>query len=226
MTVSVLITSEFALSPPLEAQWLTGLPPARSTQISAWPDVQARHRSLIGSRLLAHGLHRRGFSGDVLATLRYPPQSRPTLALPVDFSLSHCEGRIVCALSTQGAVGIDVEALGGLIADDFRLYLSATERLWASRSSRRFYSVWTRKEAVAKAASERGLRDVARVDTTRGDQLATFDGRVWHTANVPVGRHHVAHLALAEAPCELNFHRLARAVLERDTWAVQADAAH
>ena len=217
MTVSVLITSEFVLSPTLEAQWLAGLPLARRKQISAWPDVQARHRSLIGSRLLAHGLRRLGFPGPVLATLRYPLQSRPSLALPVDFSLSHCEGRIVCALSTQGAVGIDVEALGGLIAEDFQLYLSAAERAWAGRSSRRFYSVWTRKEAVAKAASERGLRDVARVDTTQGDQLAAFDGRLWHTPAVPVGRRHVSHLALTQASRELSFHRVANSVLERDT---------
>ncbi len=220
MTVSVLITSEFVLSPRLEAQWLVALPLARRTQISAWPDAQARHRSLIGSRLLAFGLHRLGFSGQSLATLRYPPQSRPTLSLPVDFSLSHCEGHIVCALSTQGAVGIDVEALGGLIATDFQLYLSAAERAWAGRSSRRFYSVWTRKEAVAKAASERGLREVARVDTTPGEQVAFFEGCLWHTAKVPVGRRHVAYLAVAVMPHKLNFHRIARAALERDTPAV------
>ncbi len=217
MTVSVLITSEFALSPTLEAQWLAGLPLARRTQISAWPDVQARHRSLIGSRLLAQGLRRLGFPEPVLATLRYPPQSRPSLALPVDFSLSHCEGRIVCTLSTQGAVGIDVEALGGMIAEDFQLYLSAAERAWAGRSSRRFYSVWTRKEAVAKAASEQGLRDVARVDTTPTGQRAAFDGRLWHLTAVPVGRRHVGHLASASHPSELSFHRIARAVLERDS---------
>jgi len=224
MTVSVLITSAFELPPALEAQWMAGLPPARRTQISAWSDAQARHRSLIGSRLLAHGLQRLGVTGNVLATLRYPPRSRPTLALPINFSVSHCEGRIVCALSTQGAVGVDVEALGGVIAEDFQLYLSAAERAWAGRSSRRFYSVWTRKEAVAKAASERGLRDVARVDTTPGDQLASFDGRLWHTPTVPVGRRHVAHLALAEVRRELNFIRMTRSVLERDTAVTGPDS--
>ena len=216
MTVSVLITSEFVLSPRLEAQWLACLPLARRTQIRGWPDAQARHRSLIGSRLLALGLQRIGFAGDVLASLCYPSQSRPTLALPVDFSLSHGEGRIVCALSTQGAVGIDVEALGGLVAGDFQLYLSAAERAWAGRSSRRFYSVWTRKEAVAKAASERGLRDVARVDAALGGPIASFEGRRWHTVNVPVGRRHVAHLAMLAVPNELKLHRIAKAVLERD----------
>lgn len=217
MTVSVLITSEFALSPALEAQWLASLPLPRRVQIDAWPDPQARHRSLVGSRLLDHGLRQLGYGDDALTTLRYATNSRPTLALPVSFSLSHCEGRIVCALSTQGPVGIDVEALGGLTAGDFRLYLSAAERAWAGRSTRRFYSVWTRKEAVAKAASQRGLRDVARVDTTHGENLAAFAGKLWHTASVPVGRRHVACLALAEVPRQLSFHRVAKSALERET---------
>ena len=218
MTVLVLIASEFGVPPPLEAVWLAELPDARREQVSRWQDAQARHRSLIGSRLLAHGLRRLGATGAVLAPLRYPPRSRPVLeGSPIDFSLSHCDGRIVCALSTQGRVGIDVEALDGQSAGDFRLYLSAAERAWAGRSARRFYAVWTRKEAVVKAASERGLQDVARVDTTPAGDLATFDGRLWQTKRLPVGRHHVAHLAAAQLPRELRVHRLSRAVLERDT---------
>lgn len=217
MTVSVLIVPEFAVPAALEVQWLQSLPPARRTQIGTWSDAQARHRSLIGSRLLDHGLRRLGYGGDVLATLRYPPKSRPRLALPVDFSVSHGGGRVVCAISTQGAVGIDVEAVGPVIAQDFHLYLTAAERAWAGRSSRRFYSVWTRKEAVIKAASEGGLRELARVDTTPGEQMAAYDGRLWHTLAVPVGRRHVSHLALAELPRALTFYRMARSALERST---------
>lgn len=217
MTVMVSISAEFVLPPELEARWLAQLPPERRAQISRWTDPQARHRSLIGSRLLAHGLRRLGFAGDVLATLRYPAQSRPELALPVDFSVSHCAGRIVCALSCEGAVGMDVEALGDLHAADFRLYLSPAERAWAGRSTRRFYEVWTRKEAVVKAASARGLRDLAQVDTAVGECLATFQGQRWHTCRVPVGRRHVAHVATPQLPRNLVVHRLGRSVLERDT---------
>lgn len=217
MPVSVLITSEFVLSPVLEAEWLARLPPQRRTEIGRWPDAGARRRSLLGSRLLAEGLRRLGHPADVLATLRYPAQCRPTLAAPVDFSLSHCDGRIVCALSTSGPVGIDVEALGPLTAADFRLYLSAAERAWAGGSARRFYSVWTRKEAVAKAAGSRGLRDVARVDTRASAQHAALEGRLWRTPAVPVGRGHIAHLALADEACAVSVLHLGRQALERPT---------
>ena len=118
---------------------------------------------------------------------------------------------------------LDVEARDGLRAPDFRLYLSAAERAWAGRSAPRFYAVWTRKEAVVKAASERGLRDVARVDTARGDQLALFDSCLWHTLRVPVGRGHVSHLALAAQPHALRFHRVPQSALEREISIACAD---
>jgi 4'-phosphopantetheinyl transferase len=195
---------------------MSDLPPSRRTEIGGWPDELDRQRSLLGSRLLALGLHRLGCPADVLATMRHPPHARPTLDLPVDFSISHCEGRIVCALSMCGAVGIDVEGLGTLVAKDFHLYLNVAERAWAGRSAQRFYSVWTRKEAVVKAAGSGGLRDVARVDTSAAQHLAAFEGRLWRTQPVPVGRGHVAHLALPEEAGDVTFSRVSRQALERD----------
>lgn len=134
--------------------------------------------------------------------------------LPVDFSVSHCEGLILCALSTGGPVGIDAEKLGDLDAGDFRLYLNAAERAWAGHSARRFYSVWTRKEAVSKAAGSRGLRDLAGVDTTSARHRAMFNGRLWRTSRVPVGRGHMAHLALADAATSLCIDHISAQALE------------
>lgn len=216
MSLSVLITPEFVPSPLIEAVWLAQLPSPRRADVSRWPDPAARRRSLLGSRLLAEGLSRLGHHAAGLASLHYPPQSRPTLDLPVDFSVSHCDGLIVCALSTRGPIGVDVEPLGDLTAGDFNLYLSAAERRWAGGSSRRFYSVWTRKEAVAKAAGSRGLRDMARVDTAAGGKQATFEGRLWRTRSIRVGRGYIAHLALADEPDEVAVQQIGRSVLERD----------
>lgn len=204
MTVTVLITSDLVPTPVLEAQWLAQLPDSRRAEIGCWHDASARRHSLLGSRLLSEGLSRLGYAGNPLASLRYAARSRPTLDLPVDFSVSHCEGLILCALSTDGPVGIDAEKLKGVKAAEFRVYLNAAERVWAGRSARRFYSVWTRKEAVVKAAGSRGLRDVAGVDTTPARNRAMFQGRLWRTQQVAVGPSHVAHLALADealSPC-------------------------
>lgn len=211
--VSVLIASEFSPSPALEAKWLALLPAERRARLAAG-DRRARHRSLLAHRLLGEALRRHGFAASVLATLRYPARARPTLDVPVQFSLSHCDGRIACVVSTGGPVGIDVEALAGVKADGFIRYLSAAERTWAGRSSRRFYLIWTRKEAVVKAAGICGLAELPGVVTMPDEPRATFGGRTWQTVALPVGRGHVGHLALAEGDAAVRVERVLRPALE------------
>ena len=208
MSVSVLVTSELELSPSLESEWLNDLPPARRAQIGRWPERRDRRRSLLASRLLLAQLRRLGHPASALSTLRYPPRSRPTLDLPLHWSLSHCAGRIVAAVSTGGPVGVDVEALADLQACDFALYLNAAERAWAGRSPRRFYALWTRKEAVAKAAGTNGLPSLPAVDTTAGPRRAAFAGRIWRTAPLALGAGHVGHVATADLDVAVTFEHL------------------
>jgi 4'-phosphopantetheinyl transferase len=208
MSVSVLVTSELELSPSLESEWLNDLPPARRAQIGRWPEQRDRRRSLLASRLLLAQLRCLGHPASALATLRYPPRSRPTLDLPLHWSLSHCAGRIVAAVSTRGPVGVDVEAIADLQACDFALYLNAAERAWAGRSPRRFCSVWTRKEAVAKAAGTNGLPSLPAVDTTAGPRRAAFAGRIWRTAPLALGAGHIGHVATADLDAAVTFEHL------------------
>ena len=177
---------------------MSELSPTRQAQIGRWPMRRDRHRSLLASRLLLAQLRRLGHPKSALATLRYPARARPTLALPLDFSLSHCDGRIAAAVSTEGPVGIDVERIEPLEAGDFALYLNAAERAWAGASARRFCTVWTRKEAVAKAAGTPGFTSLPTVDTSAGSDRAIFAGRLWRTMPLAVGAGHVGHLASAD----------------------------
>lgn len=195
MTGTVLSMDEISLPPSLETAWLAELPAARRAQLQSWPDVRARQRSLLGSRLLREALLRLGYPASALLSLRYSDEGKPSLDLPLHFSLAHCEGRILCAFSNAGPVGVDVEAIGALTAADFRLYLTARERVWAGRDCRRFYALWTRKEAVVKAAGTGGLRQMREVEML-GDR-ALFQGASWSTTPVALGGKFVAHVARA-----------------------------
>jgi 4'-phosphopantetheinyl transferase len=217
MSIIVLIAADLALPSALEASWLRDLPPVRQAELARWPDRAARHRSLLGTRLLLEGLRRLGIRGASLASLRHTPAGRPTLALPVHFSLSHCEGRVLCALSSQGPVGIDVEALGSLVAAEFPSYLSPAERSWAGHDAARFYAIWTRKEAVVKAAGRRGLAELAEVETRGADAGASFAGQAWQTTTIPAGAGYIAHLACSpgrELPQSLTVEHVSANVLE------------
>lgn len=190
------------LAPALERRWLDALPAARRAQLLAWPDARARHRSLLGSRLLLSGLHACGFAAQGLGSLHYPSNGKPTLDLPVAFSLSHCEGRVLCALSMDAVIGVDVESIAVPIrAASFRRYLSAAERHWAGESPQRFYSLWTRKEAVVKAAGA-GLAQLHQVETL-DEYRARYDDRLWYTPAIAVGPQYMAHLATRRSGSKL-----------------------
>lgn len=195
MTLTVLALDEFQAPPARQAAWMAELPAARRAQLQAWPDPRARYRSLLGSRLLREGLLRLGHPASALMRLRYPADGKPTLDLPLEFSLAHCEGQILCALSDTGPVGVDIEALGILTAADFKLYYSPREREWAGRDPQRFYELWTRKEAVVKAAGTGGLKRLREFEML-GD-LADYCGTRWHTAPLAVGAAYIAHVAVA-----------------------------
>ncbi len=216
MPISVLIANDSVLPVALEAAWMAALPPIRRTQMARWPSARARHRSLIASRLLCEGLRQFGHRGALLASLRYTPRGRPTLDLPIDFSISHCEGRVVCAVSTDGPIGVDVEAIGALTAEDFPRFLNDGERAWAGRDPRRFYAVWTRKEAVAKAAGADSLAQLRDIDTRPAGEGAAFAGQVWQTSALEMGSAHVAHLALRDRHAPWCATQVSRAWLERD----------
>lgn len=211
MTITVLTLDEIAPSPALQAAWLAELPAARRAQLEGWPDSDARRRSLLGSRLLRDGLLRMGYPADSLVSLRYAEHGKPTLDLPLDFSLAHCAGRILCAISTRGPIGVDIEPVGELTAAEFRIYLSARERAWAGADARRFYALWTRKEAVVKAAGTLGLAHLR--DVRIEQDQATFAGLRWHTAPVPVESGYSAHVAHAHPLSALVVQRVTEASL-------------
>lgn len=213
MPLVILALREFTPSPAQRAAWLAELPAARRLQLEQQPDASGRDRSLLGSRLLRLALQRLAGSDAPLASLRYPPTGKPRLAPPYDFSIAHCDGQVVCALADDGPVGIDVEAPGTQRADHFRLYLGEAERRWAGRDPQRFYTLWTRKEAIVKAADGEGLRELADVKLDPDSDRASFRGLPWHTASVPLGASFVAHLARREPLSALVAERISRETL-------------
>lgn len=207
MALLVLSLEEMVLPPALETGWLGELPAARKTQLQGWPDADARRRSLLGNRLLREALRQLGHPAAALASLRYATHGKPTVDLPLHFSLAHCDGLILCAVSTQGPVGVDVEPLGPVSSASSGLYLNAAERAEIGKDPQRFYALWTRKEAVVKAGGTRGLIHM-REFQMRGDRTE-FAGQDWFTTALPLGENFVAHLAHARPWPGLTITRIA-----------------
>ena len=93
-----------------------------------------------------------------------PRLARPRLAL--DFNVAHSGGLVVCGVVGSGRIGVDVEevrpidvALAGSVfaAEELRYVTDAAP----ATALRRFYDVWTLKEAYLKAVGT-GFRGNAR----------------------------------------------------------------
>ena len=123
--------------------------------------------------VVAHGALRSilsGYLGVPPAALKFDctEAGKPFLpGAPVSFNLSHSDALAVCAVTTSGQIGVDIERLRRMDDADAivqRYFAPGEVRQYAAvRPSERaaaFFSAWTRKEAFVKAVGsgiQRGL---------------------------------------------------------------------
>ncbi|MBI5629285.1 MAG: 4'-phosphopantetheinyl transferase superfamily protein [Elusimicrobia bacterium] len=148
------------------------------------PEEEARARRFVFEKDRAQFILGRGIMRSLLGRylgadprrllLRQTPLGKPILAEaggPLEFSLSHSHGRILCGMALGRRIGVDVELMRALPFDTLaRHVMEAAElegfvSLGAGLKAKAFYAAWTRKEAYLKALG-RGLgcvADLARV---------------------------------------------------------------
>jgi len=141
---------------------------------------------VLGRLLLQKGLRELGLDDD-LSGIRYQENGKPQLD-GVHFNISHSDHLVVCVLSKEGEIGIDVEVRRAIELENFVNYF--TEDEWADINGAddpigRFYFYWTRKEAVIKALGVTlGWLHQIELDA-KGDRFE-YEGRVWVLEDVDV----------------------------------------
>lgn len=142
-----------------------------------WEDAQA---SLLGKVLLKKGLENMNLDSD-LSKLKYTGHGKPFLDNAIHFNISHSGPYIVCAFSTNGAIGADIEQLTPIRIEDFINIFQLEE--WynistANNPSATFYYYWTAKEAIIKADG-RGL-SIPLKDILIKNGLGVFNEETWY----------------------------------------------
>lgn len=124
------------------------LSPSRKAHIDAFSNPAARRCSLAGELLLRRLL----LDAGIEAVPERLPSGQPVLpGNPAFVSISHCDDRVVCAVS-RTPVGIDIEKIRP-IRPGMMERVCTTEELRYVRSgneAERFFEVWTAKEAYFK----------------------------------------------------------------------------
>lgn len=90
---------------------------------------------------------------ETLSDVRYQENGKPYLP-SVFFNISHSANRIVCVLTKDGEVGVDLEKNKTIDLSGFEAYFTTREWLdihSAENQVERFYWYWTRKESIIKA---------------------------------------------------------------------------
>ena len=146
------------LAPEIYSSLQAVLPDALRQKVHRFRRWQDAYGSLFGKLLLRMALQRAGCPDD-LSALHFNVNEKPFLENGPEFNLSHSGNRVVCILSRQGRVGIDLEAVRDMTIGDLQTQFTPAEwsRIMASEIPlRTFYRYWTAKESLIKADG-RGL---------------------------------------------------------------------
>jgi 4'-phosphopantetheinyl transferase len=134
---------------------LAHLPTPLQGSIQRYHQWQDRHARLLGKRLLQKGLQNLGLDHS-LNDLQLNQNGRPFLKShpQLDFNISHTAQAVICVLSLDCRVGIDIEMHHPLDISAFKPYFS--QKIWkqiehGQHKTTNFLRFWTQKEATAKA---------------------------------------------------------------------------
>lgn len=195
--VNILVTENAIPLDALQSKRLCEHLPAnmveKAGRFRRWQDAQAY---LMGKFLLINGLKAFGIGSDILHQMQYTEYNRPYLPLSIDFNISHAGRYIVCAISEQFRIGIDIEEIQDIDIEEFAAQFTGEELsaiLASNNKHATFFSYWTIKEAVIKADG-RGL-SIPLQDIVIGSH-ATVDGKIWNIHKIDIAPNYVTHLAV------------------------------
>lgn len=139
----------------MSGQLLSCVSAERQEAIARLAADEKRRASLSAALLLRYALETNGIDRSRLVFLR-TEEGKPFLkGSEVEFSLSHSAGGAAVAISEE-PVGADLERIREADLSVARLF-SPPEREYIGENRRRFFEIWTKKEAFMKCDG-RGLR--------------------------------------------------------------------
>ncbi|MCU0467364.1 MAG: 4'-phosphopantetheinyl transferase superfamily protein [Arcicella sp.] len=157
-----------------------------------WEDAQM---SVFGKLLLIKALQDFKSKSD-LEDILYSPYMRPCLCEQLDFNISHSNNYIVCVISNQGRVGIDIEKCKIINFEDYHSCMNSKEWRDIEMSENpitSFFEYWTKKEAVMKGSGEGFGIDLNSI--CLDNEGAWLDDEYWFLRRVDIQKTFITHLA-------------------------------
>jgi len=179
---------------------LQTVPPALQQEVLRYRRWEDQHASLLGKLLVRRLLDCFGYPDHGLRDMYRDAMGKPRLRAPVDFTISHSGTVVICAMSDECLVGIDIEKIREYDLEDFQYFLRPDELAWlsAGATDQLFCELWTKKESFVKAKGV-GLVSGLNLQNIHVDQASCLYRcgslrEQWYYYSVPVAEAYVATL--------------------------------
>lgn len=178
-------------------QWLSELSVLKQTAVRRLLHDNDRMASLLATRILKMCAQQEGLDDFLLSDVRYPDNGKPCWKSNennfFDFNISHSDEMIVVAASKSMSVGVDIEKVRELKRLNFKMVLSAAELDQIQQTPYLFFDLWSKKEAVVKAADTVGIGRMR--DVRLKEDQALLDEKEWYVKKVEIDDQYVTYLA-------------------------------
>ena len=185
-------------------QWLSALSSQKQASIQRLIHYHNRVTSLAGLRLLSLCAQDESIKDFKLCDVQYPDTGKPFWKNNkdfFDFNISHSGNLILITGSTTLKVGVDVEQIRQLTCLNFKRVMSAAELAEIQQTPMLFFDLWSKKEAVVKAADTVGLARMS--DVSLKQNMAVLDEKQWFLKSINLDEQYAVNMATSQAVDEL-----------------------
>jgi len=168
-------------------QWLSALSGQKQASIQRLLHYRNRVTSLAAQRLLHLCAQDEGINNFKLSDVQYPDTGKP-------FWKNN-------KTSATLKVGVDVEQIRLLKRLSFKRVMSADELADIEKTPALFFDLWSKKEAVVKAADTVGLARMS--DVSLKQNMAVLDEQQWFLKSINLDDQYAVNLATSKVVDEL-----------------------
>ncbi len=180
---------------------LRELPVNFEDQILKFRRWEDRQRALLAKILLQRSLKFLDINHYAIGQLKFTKYKRPYFDDRIDFNISHSGKYILCGISVDQKVGLDIEEIKSIQLKDFNTQFSEKELKSIGSSADKmyaFYNLWTQKESFLKAIGT-GLQ-VSLKEIKISDHTIIWNNKHWYLHKINFEEKYISHLC-----CDLEF---------------------
>lgn len=166
----------------------------RIKKFRRWQDAQF---SLLGRVMLFKGIEEVKKQNYDNREIKYTTHNKPYFEDSlIEFNISHSGEIVVCALSDDDQMGIDIEVITNIELNDFKSQM--TQKEWrtvndSQNQQETFFKYWTQKEAVIKAHGH-GL-SLPLKSFEISDNTTKINGQLFYLKEVQIDKNYKCYIS-------------------------------